>query len=253
VPGATFSCRATFDHGAVEAHAFAESLIHKAPALGLVPGRMITQKKPRKFVAATFIADLDDRSVEHVAIWADRLDGGHAHLYVRDGDSPGIDEYTDRASAIVVAGTALSSLLEFLSLCHDHFGLVSANIAGHGNHRYAQKECIRRGVGEAWDEDTARRIEWDAMKWRRARTKLIRLSPITVIGPGLWATLPSMPAFDPMPRITDLGACKVLTAWPTLCEPRDPDFLRATRELRRWLWPFTIQNPADHVDNDPQP
>jgi hypothetical protein len=45
----------------------------------------------------------------------------------------------------------------------------------------------------------------------------------------------------------------VLTAWPTLCEPRDPDFLRATRELRRWLWPFTIQNPADHVDNDPQP
>jgi hypothetical protein len=42
-----------------------------------------------------------------------------------------------------------------------------------------------------------------------------------------------------------------MRAWPTLCEPRDPAFLRANRELRAWLWPYTIQNPADHVDQDP--
>jgi hypothetical protein len=89
------------------------------------------------------------------------------------------------------------------------------------------------------------------MKWRKARTKLVRLYPITLIGPEIWAQLPPMPAFDPMPTVESLGECKVLTAWPTLCGPRDPAFLRGTRALRAWLWPYTIQNPADHVDNDP--
>ena len=79
------------------------------------------------------------------------------------------------------------------------------------------------------------------------------VSPITVVGPSIWATLPPMPVFDPMPRVEDLGDCKVLTAWPTLCEPRDPAFLRGTRDLRAWLWPYTIQNPADHLDRDPPP
>jgi hypothetical protein len=86
---------------------------------------------------------------------------------------------------------------------------------------------------------------------RRAQTRLRRLYPITIIGPALWAELPPMPRFDPMPTIEDFGDAKLLRAWPTLCEPRDPAFLRANRELRAWLWPYTIQNPADHVDQDP--
>jgi hypothetical protein len=51
-----------------------------------------------------------------------------------------------------------------------------------------------------------------------------------------------------MPTVRDLGDCKVLEAWPTLVDVDDPQFLLGTRELRRWLWPYTIQNPADDPD-----
>ena len=63
--------------------------------------------------------------------------------------------------------------------------------------------------------------------------------------------MPPLPRLEPMPAIEDLGNCKVLTAWPELCDPRDPAFLRGTVALREWLWPYTIQNPADHIDADP--
>ena len=53
------------------------------------------------------------------------------------------------------------------------------------------------------------------------------------------------------PTVTDLGNCKMVTAWSVLCGARDPAFLRDTVALRAWLWPRTIQNPADHVDEDP--
>jgi hypothetical protein len=45
-----------------------------------------------------------------------------------------------------------------------------------------------------------------------------------------------------------LGNCKMLTCWPELVEPHDPAFLAGTSALRRWLWPYTIQNPADDPD-----
>ena len=45
----------------------------------------------------------------------------------------------------------------------------------------------------------------------------------------------------------DLADCKMVTAWPTLVDPHDLQFLLGTRELRRWLWPHTIQNPADDL------
>ncbi|MBK9036207.1 MAG: hypothetical protein IPL61_34015 [Myxococcales bacterium] len=101
------------------------------------------------------------------------------------------------------------------------------------------------------DASTDARLHEDAMLDYLTNDRLRRLYPVTLIGPAIWAQLPPMPACDPAPTVEDLGDCKLLTVWPTLCEPRDPAFLRGTRALREWLWPFTIQNPADHVDNDP--
>jgi hypothetical protein len=49
-------------------------------------------------------------------------------------------------------------------------------------------------------------------------------------------------------KVEDLGNCKMLTCWHELVEPHDPAFLAGTRELRRWIWPHTIQNPADEPD-----
>ncbi|MBK9031042.1 MAG: hypothetical protein IPL61_06860 [Myxococcales bacterium] len=124
-------------------------------------------------------------------------------------------------------------------------------IAGFARYVDARLECMTTALG-ASERDMAQqeRLVFDGRR-DQERDKLRRLYPMTIIGPDIWAQLPPMPAFDPMPTIEDLGTCKLLTAWPTLCPPRDPAFLRGTRALREWLWPYTIQNPADHVDKDP--
>ena len=250
---AFLSCRATVEHDLVNAGAFAAALARLAAPLGLVPGRMILGRKRTKFDQGRFIAYVADPVEECVVLWGRELRTTGAFLYLRDGNDQDGDN-TDRGVGFAVAGSSLGALHELLALIHHHFGLVSANIAGQPDALHAQTEGIRIGMFHTLDEATEERVGWDVKWWRRARTKLIRLSPITVIGPSLWATLPPMPRFDPAPIVEDLpGApgCKVITAWPTLCAPRDPDFLRGTRALRAWLWPYTIQNPADDPANDP--
>jgi hypothetical protein len=117
------------------------------------------------------------------------------------------------------------------------------------NHASAHINLVSTGSRLVGDE--LKRSDFDAMNCREAHQKLRRLYPVTIIGPEIWAKLPPLPALDNPPIVTDLGNCKVLTAWPALCDPRDPAFLRGTEALRAWLWPHTIQNPADHVDEDP--
>lgn len=247
------SCRITVEHDVEGASAFAREFAALLPDLRLTPGRMLLGKKARALKPDLLVAGIVDTSTQNLAVWNPEADGALIHLYVRAGDHPGIEEFTDRGTAAVGRASTVEALQRLVALLHRHFQVLSANIAGHARHTDAEKEAVRRGVAGTWSQEVVDRIAWDAMKWRRARTKLIRLSPITIIGPAIWATLPPMPAFDPMPRVTDLGDCKVLTAWPTLCEPRDPAFLRGTRDLRAWLWPNTIQNPADHIDRDPSP
>lgn len=107
-------------------------------------------------------------------------------------------------------------------------------------------------IAETWlilnqnlDVEAYKRLSFDALHPREAETKLRRLYPVTIIGPDLWATLPPLPTTDPPLVVRDLADCKMVTAWPTLTDPHDLAFLLGTRDLRRWLWPYTIQNPAD--------
>jgi hypothetical protein len=182
---AHLSCRATVAHEPADAAAFGHAFMEVATGLGLRPGRMITTGKGRKLDAKAFASDLSDRSVEHVAVWNDKADeGARAHLYVRDGDHPGIDEFTDRATELIVPVSAVDTIMACLGILDRHFGLVSANVAAHRDYGYAWKEAVRRGVPGTWDAATVERIQWDAAHWIDARTKLIRLSPITVIGPS---------------------------------------------------------------------
>lgn len=132
-----------------------------------------------------------------------------------------------------------------------HYPIAQGSIGRYRSQAYASREAFgsvgrRRDI----DEATLARLHDDGMRRAESDTKLRRLYPITIIGPDIWATLPPIPA-GLGATVEELGPCKLLTAWPTLCEPRDPDFLRGTRALREWLWPYTIQNPADHVDHDP--
>jgi hypothetical protein len=156
-----------------------------------------------------------------------------------------------RWQTVIADSSATPAMLSFAEQVGAQMGLVSGCVAGHRDHWYARQEGTLVSIDGTVDPETDRRLGEDAMLKRRAQTRLRRLYPITIIGPALWAELPPMPRFDPMPTIEDFGDAKLMRAWPTLCEPRDPAFLRANRELRAWLWPYTIQNPADHVDQDP--
>ncbi|MEZ4401304.1 MAG: hypothetical protein R3B06_14860 [Kofleriaceae bacterium] len=248
---AFLSCRATLEHGLENAPSFTKALIHAGSALAITPGRILLGKKALLYSDERLRSHLYDVTSQKVSLWNSTEEGPRMRAYLRDGGLPGAADYTDRATCLVLDVDVTKQLFRLLDATHRHFGVVSAAIAGHATYSYAEKEAFREGVAGAWDAATEARIQWDAMNWWKARTKLIRLSPITIIGPSIWAQLPPMPRFDPMPTVEDLGACKLLRAWPSLCEPRDPAFLRGTRALRAWLWPYTIQNPADHIDNDP--
>lgn len=97
-------------------------------------------------------------------------------------------------------------------------------------------------------DDTERRLMFDSAHEREAMRLARRLYPVTIFGAELWAKLPPLPNVEPAPNVEDLGNCKLLTCWPELVDPHDLQFLLGTRELRRWLWPYTIQNPADDPD-----
>lgn len=158
---------------------------------------------------------------------------------------------------ITITGTGLSHgsppVRELMRTIVSLYEIAQGCVAEYRSLAYARKECSFSGAYSPFelDPETAERLGRDQMLSGRFLRRLRRLYPVTIIGPRIWAELPAMPAFDPAPLVEDLGDCKVLKAWPELVEPRDQAFLAGTVELRRWLWPYMIQNPADAVDTNP--
>jgi hypothetical protein len=120
-----------------------------------------------------------------------------------------------------------------------HGGIFQANSAEHSS---AETELF---MSSELDIDNNKRLSFDSMNATDALDKLRRLYPVTIIGPEIWAKLPPLPDVEPPLRVCEVADCKVVTAWPTLVHPHDLQFLLGTRALRRWLWPYTIGNPAD--------
>jgi hypothetical protein len=206
----------------------------------------------RAFRPKTFVGHLTDPNTRSVMISAEPEVGGtFSQVFLRD--DPDVAEVYQRrwCYAIVADMGQVTPLVAFATALIAQGGCVGGGLAAHRDHWYARTEGSGMITDGRVDLATDRRLYEDAMLSHRAQTRLRRLYPFTIIGPALWAELPPMPRFDPMPTIEDFGDAKLMRAWPTLCEPRDPAFLRANRELRAWLWPYTIQNPADHVDQDP--
>jgi hypothetical protein len=223
-------------------------------AVGIRP-RKITWNGPkvatRAYKPQTLRGVATDPRVKRLSIWSESA-ARCPYLRVHLRDEAGFEEYEQRPSGVVMpGGNDLGPVIELVRALGRETRIASGSIARYASERYAEHECFGGGDRQDVDEATNARLHEDAMLWRLTHTRLRRLYPMNIIGPELWASLPAMPPFEPRPTIEDLGDCKLLTAWPELCEPRDPAFLRATRDLRLWLWPYTIQNPADHVDNDP--
>ena len=81
-------------------------------------------------------------------------------------------------------------------------------------------------------------------RWTKAR----RLYPITLLGPKLASQVSSADATTAGAlAVKEFNGALLIDAYPTVVETWDPEFLKATVELRKWLWPHTIQNPADAI------
>jgi hypothetical protein len=141
-------------------------------------------------------------------------------------------------------------MLRFLSVIAAQYPVAQGSVAGYRSTKYASQECSLSGAVSPLelDEATQARLHRDGMSYRRSKRMLRRLYAVTIIGPELWAKLPPVPETSAAVTVQDLGNCKMLTCWPELVEPHDPAFLKGTKELRRWIWPHTIQNPADDPD-----
>lgn len=171
--------------------------------------------------------------------------------YLRE-DDPRFEPYVQRWVSLTATGLAFDhpAVRTLLARWVDLYPVAQGAVGGFRSLAYAAQECSFSGAvsPKELDEPTQARLHEDQMLSGRFLRRVRRLYPVTIFGPKLWAELPPMPALDPMPVVESVGDCKLVHAWPTLVEPRDPEFLAGTVELRRWLWPYTIQNPADAVE-----
>jgi hypothetical protein len=167
-------------------------------------------------------------------------------------DNPSRQEFETRWVTLTATGLRFESpaVRTLLARLIDLYPIAHGFIAGFRSLKYAAKECSNSGAVTAVDIDamTRARLKEDQMRSHGYLRRVRRLYPITIVGPTLWTELPPLPPVDPLPTVEAVGDCKLIHAWPELVEPRDPEFLAGTTELRRWLWPFTIQNPADAID-----
>jgi hypothetical protein len=115
---------------------------------------------------------------------------------------------------------------------------------------FHQAYCEVEDSGNSEQESTSYRdrIRVDAYGASDRWTKARRLYPITLLGPKLASQVTAAEARAAGALVVkEINGSLLIDAYPTVVETWDPEFLKATVELRRWLWPHTIQNPADAV------
>jgi hypothetical protein len=208
--------------------------------------------KIRKFRPKTFRDYILDEDTKMAHCGPEESATEHSIEVFLRPDDPSKQEFVQRWVTLTATGLAFDSpaVRTLLTRLIELYPIAQGFIAGFRSLKYAAKECSGSGAvsGLDLDEVTRARLKEDQMLSGRFLRRVRRLYPITIIGPTLWAELPPLPALDPMPKVEAAGDCTLIHAWPELVEPRDPEFLAGTTALRRWLWPFTIQNPADAID-----
>jgi hypothetical protein len=218
-------------------------------ALGVRPKRLLISEKGRKprrtpCTVAQLAKVSADANISSVGFFgALDSDDTQVNLFLRD--QIGFERATTNRHVMLISPTRASpvdaGILSFLRAAIGEYPVVHGGAARvpSWSHAVAEARLIQNG---SIDWATNDRVGYDS---RPDLGPARRLYPVTIFGPALWTSLPPLPAIDPMPKVEDLGDCKMLTCWPELVAPHDPAFLAGTRELRQWLWPHTIQNPMD--------
>jgi hypothetical protein len=246
--------------GPREPEVVAESVLELYEAIGLRPRSMTLERSKTthpRFSEKAFREAVQDPGMRTISLWPETNSGGSEVLcFLRPAhpEDPVDQEYEVRYVTFVsdrVPVSLTESVRRFLFMVASQYPLAHGSIAGYRSTKYASQECSLSGAVSALelDEATQARLHRDGMSYRRSKRMLRRLYPVTIIGPELWAKLPALPEeTGTAVKVEDLGTCKMLTCWPELVEPHDPAFLKGTKALRRWIWPHTIQNPADEPD-----
>ncbi|HSN29829.1 MAG TPA: hypothetical protein VLT45_26255 [Kofleriaceae bacterium] len=209
--------------------------------------------RSRKFRPKAFRDSvLDDDSL--MAFLGPEADSATEHVimcFLRP-DDPAKQEFAQRWVTLTATGLTLETpaVRAFVDRMIELYPIVQGAVACYRSLAYAAKECSFSGAvsGDELDDTTRKRLNADQLLEGRFRRRLRRLYPVTIVGPALEKPLPPVPPFESAPRFEQVGDCTLIHAWPALVEPRDPQFLAGTVELRRWLWPYTIQNPADAIE-----
>ena len=77
-------------------------------------------------------------------------------------------------------------------------------------------------------------------------TKARRLYSLTLLGPKLASQVSAEEARAAGAlAVEEIHGSLLIEAYPSIVETWDPQFLKSTVDLRKWIWPHTIQNPAD--------
>jgi hypothetical protein len=231
----------------------AESLLEMYEALGFLPQSMTVSRQKTshpRFSANGLRKAMEDPETRNVLLWsADVADGPEAYCFIRPSQ---LEDQTFEVRYLSVVSHRMpvqltQDLRRLLENWVAQYPVVHGSIGGYRSAQYASQECSFTGSIHVDDMDveTKSRLREDQMLRNFSKRMLRRLYPVTIIGPELWAKLPPVPETGAAVTVEDLGNCKMLTCWPELVEPHDPAFLKGTKELRRWIWPHTIQNPAD--------
>lgn len=224
-----------------------EALLKAFREFGEKPARMwpLTRGKKNSFSESRLVEAMCSADTTSVTIKGTGLAQVHAHVDLRDDSRfPGVVPRRHVELTVPVVAPDDERLRSFLDVVCSQYPVSLGGVFRAASPDHAGSEASLVGTNTI-DPEVSRRILFDARHRDDASLKLRRLYPVTIIGPAIWATLPPLPAVEPPLVVRELGDCKMVTAWPTLVDPHDPQFLLGTRELRRWLWPHTIGNPAD--------
>ena len=224
------------------------------PAQWISPIGRTSLGRRRKFRDDTLRAIVnDDENTDVLLGVGSNITEHEITCFLRPRD-PVNQDFTMRWMTLTATGLSFTApaVRALLASMIDVYPIAHGAIGGYRSLAYAAQECSFSGAVSPFelDEATRARLSRDQRLRLQFSGALRRLYPITIVGPDLWSKLSPIPALDPQPLVEDIADCKVIHAWPTLVEPRDPTFLAGTVELRRWLWPFTIQNPADAIETE---
>lgn len=258
----SFGCFTYFDHGRVPAHALLERLLS---GLDIEAEVKISTKNNflrwRKFswkAVDEAIADEDTLSISLlVGTPQDVRLGGAITLRV----VPMFAEFQSPPLAWVGAESGRWPEPLFSRVARDCLRIAAAHgtpVSGGAlaatdlrNAKVEMTQVFETDPGEDPDRSPMSfrgRLEGDR-HIAQTQTKIRRVYPITLLGPQFASQIDvDKLVAAGAKNIEQINGSVIFDATPQLLEAWSPEYLAATVELRRLLWPMSFQNPADDPD-----